>query len=293
PTGHPTRRLTPPAHPLKVVRYARWGGYSPRQWAVALVRTEWDSDATCLKAGDRGTVWRARLALQKRELDCIVKVEPCAGFGEWVRVKLGLSRFHRQWSGAQALRDAGIPTGRPKALLLAGRGDDRRLVLVLDAVAGKTALEHLADGMDLATERRLAAAVGQNLAAMRTAGVRNRDHKPSNLVARAADLESDSGPLEVAVIDTMGIERGLSTKGDAPLWWHLACLMIEPAGVGCAPRRASRMRALRAVFDALHPNTRRKRRKWRAWRDAAWARVDGLVCAHGDATPVDDPLESA
>jgi len=289
--------LPPPAHPLRVLRYARWGGYSPRQWAVAIARTDWTADAELLKAGRRGTVWRAGLTPQKRTIDCVVKVEPCVGFVNAARAKLGLSRFSRQWAGAETLHRAGVATGRPKAMLLGGRGRETRIVLALDAVEGRTVLEHLArlaEEPDTRTERALAAAIGVNLAAMRRGGIRNRDHKPSNLVARLIDVIDPDPWYEIAVIDTMGIERPLRSGGDSLLVEPLASLIIEPAGVGLRPRRTTRMRVLRAVFDAVHgakgPSDRRNRKRWRAWRARTWARVEGLVSGHGDPTPEDDPL---
>jgi hypothetical protein len=286
----PRSAITPPAHRLRVVRYARWGGYSPRQWAVAFVRTDWHEQGRCLKSSDRpAAVWRAELTPQKRPIDCIIKVESCTGLVDVARLALGATRFHRQWAGAETLHEAGVLTGRPKALLVGGRGADRRVCLVLDALPGRTVLEHLADpDRPVSLERALCASVALQLARMRNAGVRNRDHKPSNLIA----VPIEGGPgLVCGVIDTMGIQKG--RVGDAALRWMLASLMIEPIGVGATPRVALRMRMLRALHDTLRPNKRRKRARWGAWRNETWKGVDALVVAHDEPTPTDDPLHGA
>ncbi len=302
--------LPPPAHPLKVARYARWGGYSPRQWAVAFARTDWSSDAECLKSSGTDAepgpaVWRATLTPQKQPIDCIVKVEPVSGAGDALRITLGRSRFHRQWSGAETLHAAGVLTGRPKALLVGGRGplglpwgraeDDagRRVCLVLDALPGRSVLAHLADPQrTIATERALAAGVAATLAALHRGGLRNRDHKPSNLIAVPAQTADGSPAFLCGVVDTMGISKALPARRDDALHRMLASLVIEPTGIGAPPRPTTAMRLLRALEAAMHPKGR-KRASWRRFRDKTWRSVATLVEGHGDAAPVDDPLRSA
>jgi len=290
--------LPPPVHPLKVVRYAKWGGYSPRQWAVSIAKAEWPTDATCLKAGDRGSVWRVTLTPQKRELDCIVKVEPCSKLTDQARIALRISRFHRQWAGAEMLHKHTVLTGRPKAILLGAKGKDRRVALLLDALPGRTVLEHAADPQTtFATESRVATALGQNLALMKSKGVVNRDHKPSNLIACPLDPDHPDGPFMIGVIDTMGVDRSLRGRGDASLWWLFACLVIEPTGIGQPPRQALCMRVVRNTFTALHPKKSlakpKHRAAWKAWRNGVWAQVRSLVDVHGDPTPKDNPLMEA
>ncbi len=299
--------LPPPAHPLKVARYARWGGYSPRQWAVAFARTDWATDAQCLKSSgtdaDPGpAVWRATLRPQKQPIDCIVKVEPVANAGEALRLTLGRSRFHRQWSGAETLHRAGILTGRPKALLVGGRGplglpwgrsdDDpgRRACLVLDALPGRTLLAHLADpGRTITTERALALGVATTLASLHQAGLRNRDHKPSNLIAVPVPNADAPTAFLCGIVDTMGISKTLPARKDDALHRMLASLVIEPTGIGAPPPRTTAMRLLRALEAALHPKGR-KRASWRRFRTRTWRAVSTIVAGHADPTPTDDPL---
>lgn len=299
--------LPPPAHPLKVARYARWGGYSPRQWAVAFARTDWATDAQCLKSSGTDTdpgpaVWRATLRPQKQPIDCIVKVEPVSTAAGALRLTLGRSRFHRQWSGAETLHKAGILTGRPKALLVGGRGplglpwgrpdDDpgRRACLVLDALPGRSLLAHLSgEGRTIATERALATGVAATLVALHRAGLRNRDHKPSNLIAVPATGPGNAPAFLCGIVDTMGISKSLPARKEDALHRMLASLVIEPTGIASPPPRTTAMRLLRALERALHPKSRR-RAAWRRWRDKTWHAVASIVAGHGDTTPTDDPL---
>lgn len=216
--------------------------------------------------------------------DVVVKIIPARGVADRVKAWAGRSRAQRQWLGAEWLDAHWFATARPLALLR-GAGAE---CLVMEALNGRTVLEHLAAGdLPVREQHELAADLGAMVARMTALGRYNRDHKPSNLIVERLD----NGRPRVAVIDCVAIlpvSRAGGAAGAADRM--MASLVIEAIGCGCPPRRGLIMRALRARHDALAGAADPSPRSRRLFCRAAWARVAALVAAHGDPRPRVDPL---
>lgn len=229
----------------------------------------------------------------------VVKFQALRGLGGTLRTLLGLTRADRQARGAARLRDAGVPTAAVYTLLVERDGPARGTYLVLERLAGRTLLEHLAAGDDTPrTQHALAHAAGAMIAALLARGLMNADGKPSNLIVTAlpepgrhaalaptppappgaGPLASGpiatgpvaTGPLAtgvvLAVIDAVGIRRrpvrgpaGVAGSGERARARMLRDLILEPLGCGLRPRRALMMRTLLAALD----------------RPDAWPRIAG------------------
>src|SRR4029079_3031733 len=114
--------------------------------------------------------------------------------------------------------------------------------LIMEALPGKTILQHLADN-DLTARQQhaVARALGQQAAALMHHKHYNRDPKPSNQIVTVLTDRAAT----VALIDCVGIKRNLWFDSDEPIPM-LPRMLIEALGVGLRPRRTLVMRALRA-----------------------------------------------
>jgi hypothetical protein len=261
------------------------------------------SELENLKSGKHSFVGRATLDGQP----VVVKWRELTTLNDRAKCGFGASRAFRQWRGARRLARAGIPAARPYALLVqygvsnssaatgqsAGNGADPREWLILESIPGKTVLHHLADGeLSLIDQHALARAVGVQVGAMLRAGLCNRDHKPSNLIASFED-----GVPIVTLIDTVAIRRR-SNPGE--MVRMLATLLIESIGVGVAPRGTIAFRVLRDACAAWLEGTLARplgthkgdRKALRALVRSTAKRVEQYIRFHGDPTPKDNPLES-
>jgi tRNA A-37 threonylcarbamoyl transferase component Bud32 len=240
-------------------------------WASALAEGRWQRAARVLKRDGRTTVYRTRLL----EREVVIK---CWELGRKARLQAVFGATHgmRHWRGAARLRKAGIATAWTWALLRGKQGTGPVEILVMEALPGKTILQHLADrDLSVREEHALAAAVGAQIALMARHALHNRDHKPSNLIVTNPPLAA------VAVIDCVGIGRRFRLDR------MLASLVIEPSGVGHRPRRTLMMRTVRAcIADAPEIFAGGSRR----WRKEVWRLVSRVVQNHGDPTPRVDPL---
>lgn len=187
------------------------------------------------------------------------------------------SRAWRYWSGARWLREHGFLAPRPMAILR-GRGHQGPVeVFILAPIRGTSLIEILAGrgllGRPLAcrAQHALARELGGQALALASLGRVNRDHKPSNLIVSRADAWG----AEVGIIDCVAIRRAPPAAALARM---LACLVIEPTGLGCPPRRALRARGLLAACPD------------RAQRRTLLREVERLVTDHGDPVPRDNPL---
>ncbi|MBX3388202.1 MAG: hypothetical protein KF691_01960 [Phycisphaeraceae bacterium] len=260
-----------------------------------------ESRIELFKVAGHSFVGRARLEGQP----VVVKWRELTTLNDRAKCAFGASRLFRQWRGARLLARAGIPAARPVALLVqygrspaesaagvAARGPaNPREWLVLEDVPGSTVLKFMADRtLGIVDQHALARAVGVQVGAMLRAGLCNRDHKPSNLVA-----SFDDGVPIVTLIDTVAIRRR-SNPGE--MVRMLATLLIESIGVKVAPRGAIAFRVLRDACAAWLEGTlgrplgshKGDRKALRALVRSTARRIDQYVRHHGDPTPKDDPL---
>jgi tRNA A-37 threonylcarbamoyl transferase component Bud32 len=252
----------------------------PRREAWLAALTEFDpSGATRLKQDAGTAVYRARLMGR----DVVVKSWQVRGPLSRLKALVRHSRADRHWRGAGWLTAQGIPTA--PVLVLASAGN--RQILVMEALPGKTVLQHLAD-RDLMPrqEHAVAAALGRQIAALMARGRSNHDPKPSNQIVTGVSGEIAT----VALIDCVAVRPIVWFDSEEPIPM-LAKLLIEAIGCGVPPRRALRMRALRAYWDALgHLRPASATPFTRAARNHAWMEVAAFITNHGDPTPLVPPL---
>jgi tRNA A-37 threonylcarbamoyl transferase component Bud32 len=243
-------------------------------WADALASFN-PSEAQLLKQDSGTAVYRTTMLA----LAVVIKRWDLTGPAARLKSLLGASRAHRHWRGADRLLKNNISTAQPYVLARSGRAQ----WLVMQALEGKTLLEHMRD-QDLSVKQShaLARDIGRQLADFDLAMVYNRDHKPSNLI-----VVGDQAQRSVAVIDTVAIRKGLDHAR------MMASLLIEPTGCQLRVRSALAMRVLRSYYDerktarASDDDTPRRMREYRSY---TWKQVRRLIARHGDPTPRVDPL---
>ncbi|MBL8877048.1 MAG: hypothetical protein JNM86_14735 [Phycisphaerae bacterium] len=242
-----------------------------------------------LKRGQTSFVCRAR----PDGIGIVVKMRELVTLRDRAKCVLRASRAFRQWRGARRLAARGIPAARPLALLVQSGNPGKRIRewLILEDVQGATVLHWLAARrLSVVDQHALARAVGVQVGAMLRAGLCNRDHKPSNLIAEFVD-----GVPIVTLIDTVAIRRR-SNPGE--MVRMLATLLIESIGVGVAPRGAIAFRVLRDACAAWLEGTlgrplgshKGDRKALRALVRSTARRIDQYIRFHGDPTPKDNPL---
>jgi tRNA A-37 threonylcarbamoyl transferase component Bud32 len=276
---------------LRLIRLARAEDARRDAWIKALRRID-PSHLRPLKEDAATGVYRLRLL--GREVVLKYWVIP----GTWGHIK-ALARFsrgHRHWRGARWLVTHGFRTAEPLALAR-GRDSDGNSIecLVMEALAGKTLLRHMAERrLSPRAEHRLAESLGRDAARMQSLGRFNRDHKPSNLI-----IADPQGPAEIAVIDCVAIQRtrrGPLSGGER----MLLSLAIEPVGTDCPPRRTLAARTIWSYVDAISggagaPN----RHQRRAMPDrhtrvlSIWRRLQSALAANADPRPRVIPLHDA
>lgn len=252
----------------------RSGCEDARAVALAVVDASWARGAEEIKREQRTSVRRGE-ALGR---EAVVKTWAWTRLKDWLNALLGRTAGQRHWRGAERLKMLGVESAACLALVRRLEGFGVRETLVLEALRGKTLLEHLDElkrgvsGLSFAERCALAEAVGAQVKGMTTRGWFNRDHKPSNLIVVS--------PERVAVIDTVAIKRDRERTGGARM---LTSLMLEPMGVGCAASRTMRMRALIAASGGASLSARKM----------AWRGIAERIAAHGDPRPRINPLTSA
>lgn len=197
----------------------------------------------------------------------IKRIPERVGVRRWLYRLLRLSPAFRQWRGAEVLASSGIATSAPIAILRGVADGVSCEWLILDAVDGQDALHCLQDALRssaFSEEGALATLLGGFVRVLAEAGIRNRDHKLSNLIVCADDV--------VAVVDTVGLARGVHAEHAM-----LLAMLKEAAGVGLLPRRTTLLRALIAAVDDWKP---------------MWRRLDDDLRRAGDTTPRVNPLRS-
>lgn len=263
-------------------------------WRDALAESLGSGVALKQEGGDR--VRRVTLRIGGAAREVVVKSRLGRGVTEAVKAAAGQGRLARQWRGAAVLKKLGVRTARPFALVRHLGALSASETLIMEALDGRSLLEHLAHrDLDPVTERAVAEAVGAQLALF-AAGLRyNRDHKPSNLIVSIPP----GGAPQIAVIDCVAVR--LAPIGLGGVERMLASLVLEPTGCGCPPTPWEMRRVVRAAARAML--SRRSATEgtraappppapgavgalaWALWRAAA-----EIVEAHGDPTPKINPL---
>jgi hypothetical protein len=237
----------------------------------ALERGDWGDRSTLLKREGASWVRRAKIAGS----DVVVKCRGLERTGALLKAGLGFGRGDRHWYGAALLASKKIATARP---LLLGHGlvdGQRAEVIVLEALSGRTLLEHAARAArgesGVREQHRVAAAAGVLVRTFAERGLWNRDHKPSNQIV--VDTGDDARAAEIAVIDCVAVRRAVGPVAGIGIVRMMAQLWIEPTGCGVRPRRALVARALVSASSDREQ-----------LRDLARAALL-VVEAHGDMRP--------
>jgi hypothetical protein len=251
-------------------------------WARVLADPAWEKAAECLKHD--GAVDVRRASLLGREV--VVKRWVLDRRGV-VKSHLGLSRGFRHWRGAAWLSRHGFRTATCHALLRGVYAEGAMECLVMEALPGRSVLQHLANGgLGVRAEHAVARELGRLVVRLTRLGRFNRDGKPSNLIVTRYDPTG----AEVGVVDTVGIRRNVWFDSEEPIP-SLARLLIEPIGVGACPRRALMMALLRgAAQEHFGGRLSASRAEYRTLRRASWEEVREAVALHGDPRPRVDPL---
>lgn len=238
-------------------------------------------------------VYRATLTVDGEERQVVIKCRVLRRLGDQLKARLTMGRADRHRRGAASLAEHGIDTAAVLTQAY-GRVDDttaRRScpveLLVMEYIEGRTLLEVMAaiaeerdDAPSVKEQHELARAIGRQLYQLQINTLRNRDHKPSNLIV----CKDDSEKWRVVVIDTVAIRQGSTAR----ITRTLAALTIEPIGCSCLPRRTLRMRTLKAYADAFGKPFSREYIKWSVY--GIWSRVHRLIERHGDSRPKINPL---
>jgi len=279
--------VVPPSPPHSIIREA-----TPYARAVAALVSdgEWAERAEVLKENQRTSVLAGTLALrdpagEEHEAPVVVKTQRLDRAKDlWSRL-FGSTRLLREWRGSELLRHAGVPAARPFVLYRGdGEGGRARESLLSERLPGRTLLEWMAlsgtdGGLTGAQERAVATEVGRQVALIARAGLVNRDHKPSNLIA----AEPAGEALRVGVIDAAGVRT--CRDAQSAVRRMLFALTVEPIGAGVSARSALRMRALRSCLRELGAADTLREEARRLWRE-----IEEMLRDHGDPTPEDDPL---
>jgi hypothetical protein len=265
------------AHPgVRVERVA--AGESAREWRRALEAFDPGAAATLKEDGDTG-VYLAEI--QGRAV--VLKRWELRTLGARLKAVVRAGRADRHWRGAAWLAGHGIRTARTLALATEHRRGRPRRWLVMEALQGRTVLEHLSAGdLSVRQEHAVARRLGAMLIELQRHGRMNRDSKPSNLIVVLADSASP----EVAIVDCVAIRR--SRAGVRDLTRMFASLYIEPLGCGCPPRRGLAMAAVHGAWWEL--DAAGQRGALRLVAKGAWRAAARVIAAHGDPTPRVNPL---
>lgn len=249
-----------PERDIRVLRSALPG----RDWAREL-----GAAAQVVKAGVRDGVWRIEAG--------IVKCSALDDARRRVQHATRTGRAWRFWRGAAWLRERGFLAPRPLAILRGWSDAGAVEAVVASYVPGTPLIRVLASGafegrrLPARAQHALARELGAQARRLSSLGRFNQDHKPSNLIVTRAD----EWGAEVAIVDCIAVRRGMGPRSLARM---LACLVIEPTGLGCRTRRSLEARCLAEAC----PDREERRRLARE--------VARLVRAQKNPVPKDNPL---
>ncbi len=273
---------------MKIVRSE--SGQAAREWAAALARPGWLDGAASLKEEGGAWVRRGVVRLPDGPREVVVKCRPIERPIERIKCLFRQGRGDRHWRGAAWLERHGVRTAHP--IVLARATIDGRVceLLVMEALAGKSVLQHLADGdLTVRQEHTVARELGRVIARLATHARCNRDHKPSNLIVTRVSYTD----AEVALVDTVAIVHDLYIDAEAQEKM-LAALVIEAIGTGHEPRQSLKCRVIQELIlhiaDATSPRMRVDRKKLHDSIAELWLDVSDRVRRHGNPTPRVDPL---
>jgi len=269
------------AHPgWRVERTAR--GEDARAWQRVL--ESFDTAGAKVLKEDRGTaVYRTSLLGR----DLVLKSWELRTLGSRLRALARAGQPDRHWRGAAWLNGHGFRAAHCLALASEYRSPFPRRWLVMEAVPGRSVLDHLARGdLTVRQEHAVARALGRQLTLFVSHARSNRDHKPSNLI-----VSGDPANPEIVLIDCVGLRNRVDTGR------MLASLAIEPAGCGVPVRASLAMRVLRShlasLDEGIGPMADLSRRDARRFRNGKWRDVIARIRAHGDPSPRVNPLAGA
>lgn len=283
---------------LRVVRYAESWGYAAGEWARAIASA---GDVRPLKqrTTDDGEAWvsvcRAELPLgatraRTEPRAVVIKIERLSSVRKRVQALFRKTKAHRQWRGALIAQHAGVRAAQALAVLHGRDAAGRHVeLLVLEAIPGKTLLEHMDEvarsvsPLSVREQHRLAEAVGRFYVNAIIAAA-NGDPKPSNVIVLNDAAEHDDVLSRFAFVDTTDVQ---ATKGSPD--WSLAMVQIESLGCRCPVRIGLRMRALRA-FAAERKASAHDTRPLRTHMRGLIQTLTEIVGREHDHTPKDDPL---
>lgn len=261
--------ITPPEVDVRVVRSRI---PDPELLADELGSSAWLSRARIVKNDDRSSVLSGEVGGK----GVIVKTVVTNLLRSRAPAQLGRTKLARQWRGAELLIEHQLPTVEP-VLMWSGRSakGHHAETLVMERVVGETLLKRFARAdMSVRRQHRLAEAVAGLTGRLASAGLFNRDHKPSNIIVCDG---ADNGRTSLVLIDTGGVTRLGSRDPDRMLF----NLIVELVGTGTLPRRAVLMQGLGAYMDAARRPIRRE----------IWDSVRHMLESHADPRPKDDPLK--
>ena len=258
-------------------------GEDGQAWADALSDPAWRESAELLKRDGGVSVWRTELLGR----DVVVKCWSLARFKRRLQALAKATPGLRQWRGATWLQEHEIPTADPFVIVRTMFDGQLTECLVMRALFGASALEHMSFGdLTARQELGLARALGDQIRAMIDLNRCNRDYKPSNLIVSFDKQNS----IHVSMIDTVAIRRSSLTWDD--LCDMLADLVIEPTGCGCPPRKSL---MLRTALSAIGIDDVTRREHWAAVKKEvrdAWLYVEEEIEDRGNLTPKVNPLQS-
>jgi len=188
----------------------------PGDWETVLNRWLSDeagqSEHVLLKHSPTGQVRRARLGWPGGFIEAVFKQSQVIGVRRrWVAALTG-SRERRNFHFGLALRQAGVPTAQPLALL-ERRGPTRQAWLVTEFVPAVVDLDRIVlvellqlDGRTArAVKLRITRAIADLLVHLDRSGFRHRDLKASNILL--ANWKRDDLPARALLIDLDGLRR--------------------------------------------------------------------------------------
>ncbi|MFM9957962.1 MAG: lipopolysaccharide kinase InaA family protein [Phycisphaerales bacterium] len=277
--GNPAATVAPAARSLRILRCTV---ADPARIVGEAASTAWLQRATVLKSEGRSAAYAGRVDALPVVVKCLRLDRP----KDLLARAFGQTRGLRQWSGAALLASRGFAT--PELLVLArGRDESGRVVetLVMERVDAPTLLQVIAERAggrpsESLANRALAREAGALAGRMARAGLRNRDLKPSNVLAAR---KAGGSEWLLIQIDTVGVrEDDAASAGEM-----LFRLLVECVGVGRTPARTLRWRAVRAALETGGGAPSRGTAK------ALWREVEARLARHGDPTPKVNPLSSS
>jgi tRNA A-37 threonylcarbamoyl transferase component Bud32 len=248
-------------------------GAKARTIARAVCDAGFVAGARVIKADGRTSVYSAEVA----GYGVVVKTLALDRLKDRFGSRFRSTRLWRQATGIARVRRCRVPAATAYALVRGVNADGQRVeALIMERVEGPTLLRAASErSLDSRATRLLLDRLGHDIGAMASAGVFNRDHKPSNIILSRSE---DGSPLPV-LIDTADIRR---RSRDQAMVRMLAKLLIETIGTSVATSAREQVRLARSAADGA------------SWEHGLRELIDAVrqeIESHGDPTPRHDPFE--